>query len=80
MTDENASLLSLQTDSMSLLAHLEELRKRIICSVLGVLVGLVACWSFADRIFGFMQQPIVGALRHHGIAGGIGVFKPYRAF
>src|SRR5580704_14244550 len=80
MTDENASLLSLQTDSMPLLAHLEELRKRIICSVLGVLVGLVACWSFADRIFGFMQQPIVGALRHHGIAGGLVYLNPTEPF
>jgi sec-independent protein translocase protein TatC len=67
---------------MPLLAHLEELRKRIIFSVLGVLVGFLLCWSFADRIFGLMQQPIIGALRHWGATAPrdrrwVGVLKPY---
>jgi len=57
MADAAASVLSLHTRSMPLLAHLEELRKRIIFSVLAVLVGFISCWSFADRIFGLMQQP-----------------------
>jgi hypothetical protein len=61
---------------MPLLAHLEELRKRIIFSVLAVLVGFISCWSFADRIFRLMQQPIIGALRHHGIGGGLVYLNP----
>jgi sec-independent protein translocase protein TatC len=80
MADAAASVLSLRTSSMPLLAHLEELRKRIIFSVLGVLVGLISCWSFADRIFGLMQQPIIGALRHHGIAGGLVYLNPTEPF
>ena len=80
MADAAASLLARQARSMSLLAHLEELRKRIIFSVVGVLVGFLACWSFADRIFGLMQQPIVGALRHHGIAGGLVYLNPTEPF
>ena len=66
--------------SMPLLAHLEELRKRIIFSVIGVLVGLLSCWSFADRIVGLMQQPIVQALRHHGIDGGLVYLNPTEPF
>jgi len=66
--------------SMPLLAHLEELRKRIIFSVLGVLVGFLSCWSFADRIFGLMQQPIIQALRHHGIGGGLVYLNPTDPF
>jgi sec-independent protein translocase protein TatC len=77
---EVASLLVEQARSMSLLAHLEELRKRIILSVFGVLVGFLSCWSFADRIFGLMQQPIIGALRHHGIAGGLVYLNPTEPF
>src|SRR6202167_4420033 len=65
---------------MPLLAHLEELRKRIIFSVLGVLVGFISCWSFADRIFALMQQPIIGALRHHGIGGGLVYLNPTEPF
>ena len=80
MTDATAFLPSLHTRSMPLLAHLEELRKRIIFSVIGVLVGFVSCWAFADRIFGLMQQPIIGALRHHGIGGGLVYLNPTEPF
>src|SRR5580700_3870678 len=80
MADAAASVLSLHTRSMPLLAHLEELRKRIIFSVLGVLVGFILCWSLADRIFGLMQQPIIGALRHHGIGGGLVYLNPTEPF
>jgi sec-independent protein translocase protein TatC len=80
MADATASMSALHTRSMPLLAHLEELRKRVILSVLGVLVGFISCWSFADRIFSLMQQPIVGALRHHGIAGGLVYLNPTEPF
>src|SRR6266851_3380613 len=73
-------LLAPHTHSMPLLAHLEELRKRIIFSVLGVLVGFLSCWSYADRIFGLMQQPIIRALRHHGLGGGLVYLNPTEPF
>ena len=38
MADRIASALAQNLDSMPLLAHLEELRKRIILSVVGVVV------------------------------------------
>jgi sec-independent protein translocase protein TatC len=77
---DSASSLVLQARSMPLLAHLEELRKRLIFSVLGILVGFISCWSYADRIFGLMQQPVIGALRHHGIAGGLVYLNPTEPF
>ena len=66
--------------SMPLLAHLEELRKRIIFSILGIVVGFLSCWSYADRIFGLMQQPIIQALRHHGLGGGLVYLNPTEPF
>ena len=80
MADAAASVLAQNARSMPLLAHLEELRKRIIFSVLGVLVGFLACWSLADRIFGLMQQPIIQALRHHGFGGGLVYLNPTEPF
>src|SRR6202047_1964914 len=80
MSDTTAFGLAQRTHSMPLLAHLEELRKRIIVSVVGVLVGVLLCWSFADRIFGLMQQPIIQALRHHGIGGGLVYLNPTEPF
>ena len=79
MPEPVASLLR-PTQSMSLLGHLEELRKRVTFSVLGVLAGFLLCWSFADRIFGLMQQPIIVALRHHGIGSGLVYLNPTEPF
>src|SRR5438552_10065078 len=80
MSDTTAFGLAQRTHSMPLLAHLEELRRRIICSVVGVLVGFLSCWSLADRIFGLMQQPIIQALRHHGLGGGLVYLNPTEPF
>ncbi|MGA3054708.1 MAG: twin-arginine translocase subunit TatC [Candidatus Korobacteraceae bacterium] len=50
---------------MSFLEHLEELRRRIIYSFLYVVAGFCVCWWFHERIFAFMQKPIVTALANH---------------
>jgi sec-independent protein translocase protein TatC len=80
MADGIASVLAQNVNSMPLLVHLEELRKRIILSVVGVVAGFFSCWSFADRIFGLMQQPILQALRHHGLSGGLVYLNPTEPF
>jgi sec-independent protein translocase protein TatC len=80
MPDTAASVMAQRSRSLPLLAHLEELRKRIVFSVLGVLVGFLTCWSFADRIFSLTQHPIVGALRHHGIVGELVYLNPSEPF
>lgn len=80
MADAAASVPTQNAHSMALLAHLEELRKRVIFSALGVLVGFLSCWSFADRIFGLMQQPIIQALRQHGFSGGLVYLNPTEPF
>ena len=48
---------------MTLLEHLEELRKRIIWSIVGIAAAFFVCFYFASRIFAYVQQPIVTALR-----------------
>src|SRR5246127_1775342 len=80
MADVYAAVLEPRAQSMPLLAHLEELRKRIVFSIVGVLVGFFSCWSYADRIFGLMQQPIIQALRHHGLSGGLVYLNPTEPF
>ncbi len=43
---------------MSFLDHLEELRKRIINSLISVGVALLACFAFAEKIFNVVTIPI----------------------
>ena len=50
---------------MSFLQHLEELRRRIIYCLLAVAVTFLAGWWKAERIFAFMQNPIIEALHRH---------------
>jgi sec-independent protein translocase protein TatC len=44
---------------MSFLEHLEDLRKRIVYSLLALIVGFGACWAYAGAIYRWIQEPIV---------------------
>jgi sec-independent protein translocase protein TatC len=44
---------------MSLMEHLEELRKRIVHSAIYLTVGFFVAWFFHDRIVDFFQAPIL---------------------
>lgn len=44
-----------------LLDHLIELRARLLRCVVALVVAFVACFAFADDIFGFLVRPLTGA-------------------
>jgi sec-independent protein translocase protein TatC len=46
---------------MSFLDHLEELRKRIIHSLIAVGVAFCVCWEFADALYRLVSRPITQA-------------------
>ncbi len=52
-----ASEEPVQPDEMSLLEHLVELRKRVIRSVLAILVAAIIVWVFANPIFLVLRRP-----------------------
>jgi sec-independent protein translocase protein TatC len=43
---------------MSFLEHLEELRKRLMYSLVAVGLGFIVCWNYADKIYGKLQEPL----------------------
>ncbi len=47
---------------MSLLDHLEELRGRLLRTVVSLFVAFLPCWYFVDQIFEFLQRPILKLL------------------
>jgi sec-independent protein translocase protein TatC len=47
---------------MSFLDHLDELRRRLIRSLLFVFVAMMVCWFFSDRIYSFLAVPVERAL------------------
>ena len=52
--------------SMSLGEHLDELRSRLIKSLIGLAVALVVCLIFGNSILGFVTQPLLLALKASG--------------
>lgn len=65
---------------MSFLDHLEELRRRLIYSLVSVAVCFGVAWGYADRIFYFMQRPILEALRNHKLDEKLVYLSPTEPF
>lgn len=59
---------------MSFLEHLDELRHRVLWAALGVMVGVVICWSFADQLLELLLRPIQQAF------DTLAVIRPAEAF
>jgi sec-independent protein translocase protein TatC len=58
---------------MSFLAHLEELRSRLIRALAGFAVVFLACLAFSDRLWLIVQAPAVEAFRKLGTGGLVGI-------
>ncbi len=54
------------TAKMSFLEHLDELRKRLIVSVVAIAVGFSICIFFIDKIFAFIMRPLLTVLPKGG--------------
>jgi sec-independent protein translocase protein TatC len=54
-----ASNDTLPDGRMSFTEHLEELRRRLIISLIAVGVGFVVSYSFADRLFALLVRPLI---------------------
>lgn len=48
----------MEDEKIPLTGHLEELRKRIIISLIAVAVGFLACYGFSEQIYLIIAQPI----------------------
>ena len=66
--------------AMGFLEHLEELRRRIIYSIIAVAVGFFACWGYAEKIYEIMQRPIMVALQHNGMSEKLVYLNPTEPF
>ena len=57
---------------MSLLDHLDELRRRILYSVIAIFVAFLGSWYFAPQIFHWLEQPFLDAVPA-GLRGDLAV-------
>src|SRR5579872_238462 len=66
--------------TMGFLDHLEELRKRIVYSIISVAVGFGICWWKVEKIYDIMQRPIMEALHRNGMAEKLVYLNPTEPF
>src|SRR5271155_2166062 len=66
--------------AMGFLDHLEELRKRIVYSIIAVAVGFFICWWKVERIYDVMQRPIMDVLRANGLSEKLVYLNPTEPF
>ncbi len=70
-----------QMGSMSLLQHLEELRKCIIRSLAAVAVGFGICWYFAqNKIYPVIEKPIDVVFKKYNIDPHLSYLSPTDPF
>ncbi|HKV94402.1 MAG TPA: twin-arginine translocase subunit TatC [Candidatus Angelobacter sp.] len=70
-----------QMGSMSILQHLEELRKCIIRSLAAVAVGFGVCWYFAqDKIYPLIEKPIITVFKKYNIDPHLSYLSPTDPF
>lgn len=60
MTEEKTEQQS--PGQMSFLEHLDELRRRVVNSVIIIVIAFAVCWFFSDRIYDFLSVPVRQAL------------------
>jgi sec-independent protein translocase protein TatC len=66
--------------TMGFLDHLEELRKRIVYSIIAVAIGFFVCWGYAGHIYAIMQRPIMDALHRNGLSAKLVYVNPTEPF
>jgi sec-independent protein translocase protein TatC len=66
--------------TMGFLDHLEELRRRLVYSLAAVAVGFGVCWGYREKIYAFMQKPIMDALRANGMSDKLVYLNPIEPF
>lgn len=66
--------------TMGFLDHLEELRKRIVNSIIAVIAGTGLCWGYREKIYAVMQKPIMDALHSQHLPEKLVYLNPVDPF
>jgi sec-independent protein translocase protein TatC len=77
---QNTEIQEEQMGTMGLLQHLEELRQRILYSIVAVGVCFGAAWYKWEAIYALMRKPIEQALAAHGLPTKLSFLNPTDPF
>ncbi|MFM1786221.1 MAG: twin-arginine translocase subunit TatC [Actinomycetota bacterium] len=66
--------------AMPLMEHLAELRKRLVISIIAVILSVIPAWIYYQDIFGFLRQPFDQVVNQSGSKASLtlgGVIDPF---
>ena len=78
--DEDGPLAESPWSGMTLLAKLDELRRRILYAFWGVVAGMAVAWWYVKPIFAYMQRPILRILEKHHLNAQLVYINPTDPF
>jgi sec-independent protein translocase protein TatC len=70
----------LEGKQMTFLEHLEELRKRILHSVVSIAIGACICFYFRDKIYAYLARPLIEAFHAFGMPEKLVYINPVDPF
>lgn len=65
---------------MTLWEHLDELRRRLVISIIVILVGFVVCWAYREPIFDVVQAPFIKYVAKGDRLSYIALTEPFIVF
>jgi sec-independent protein translocase protein TatC len=65
--NHQAGALRRESGLMTLGEHLDELRRRVVFSLLALVAAVVACWFFKEPLLRFIMQPHIQTMRQLGL-------------
>lgn len=77
---EGTSRLDNELSRMSLVEHLDELRRRLAVSFVALFVGFLACWYFAKPIFAWLSRPLTQFLPEGEKLAFTGLVDPFMLY
>jgi len=64
----------------SITEHLEELRKRLVISIVSWIIGFAACYGFAEKLFAYISKPVRSVLPEGSSMVFISATEPFFTF
>jgi sec-independent protein translocase protein TatC len=80
ISTEGTSRLDNELSRMSLVEHLDELRKRLAVSFVALFAAFLICWSFAKPIFTWLSRPLTQFLPEGEKLAFTGLVDPFMLY
>jgi sec-independent protein translocase protein TatC len=78
ITQEDEELL--ERSRMTIWEHLEELRKRLIISLLAIVAGFMVCWFLREQLFNIVQAPFLKFVSKGDKLSFISLTEPFMVY